>query len=60
MSVIKENRIRGISDAILYVKVRKGLSDRMTFEKCLEAITEQTVWNQEGYYKQREQEEQRY
>lgn len=34
----EKSRIRNISDAILHVKVRKGLSDKMTFEKCLEAI----------------------
>lgn len=41
---MEENRgIRNISDAILCLKVRKGLSDKMTFEKYLEAIREQTI-----------------
>lgn len=43
-SVMEEKRgVRSISNAILYLKVSKGLSEKMTFEKYLEAIREETI-----------------
>lgn len=59
MCVMEENRgIRSIS--VLFCVGRSGKTFVMTFEKHLEAISEQTYRYQEGYYRQREQEVQRY
>lgn len=44
MSVMKENsKVRNTNDSILHLKVKKGISDKMTFEKHLEATKEQTI-----------------